>query len=148
FENEAASWGMPTLDHQTAVQNAIKGWIDDGTPEQQHRKNMLSDATLTGIGAAFAIKDGKQYIFIVQDFGGPCPGETGQTPPKPGQQCPDGTTGTFPNCVPIPVPAQNPPNLIIQKEPGPCVNGPGDTVQCQFTITVINTGQGDFNGSL
>src|SRR5262245_9877170 len=29
FENEAASWGSPTLDHATAIRNAINGWIDD-----------------------------------------------------------------------------------------------------------------------
>src|SRR5262249_41354720 len=40
------------------------------------------------------------------------------------------------------------PNLLITKQPGVCAIGPGDTVQCPFTITVTNTGPGDFNGPL
>src|SRR5262249_15405661 len=40
------------------------------------------------------------------------------------------------------------PNLIISKQAGACTLGPGDTVQCPFTITVRNVGQGDFNGPL
>src|SRR5262249_57180238 len=40
------------------------------------------------------------------------------------------------------------PNLIIEKQAGACTLGPGDTVQCPFTITVRNIGQGAFNGPL
>src|SRR5215813_2816078 len=141
-ENEAGSWSQPTLLPAEAVENAIVGWTTEVPPNDGHLRNILSDATLTGVGAAIVTMGGRQFILIVQDFSRPCPGETGTTTPPP-------TPPTTPPPTPptTPPPAEQP-NLVIDKQAGPCALGPGDTVQCPFTITVTNIGQGDFNGPL
>src|SRR5262249_55891832 len=141
-ENEAGSWRQPTLLPDEAVENAIVGWTTEVPPNDGHLRNILSDATLTGVGAAIVTMGGRQFILIVQDFRRPCPGETGTTTPPP-------TPPTTPPPTPptTPPPAEQP-NLVIDKQAGPCALGPGDTVQCPFTITVTNIGQGDFNGPL
>src|SRR5262249_3693624 len=103
-------------------------WTNEVPPKDGHLRTILSDATLTGVGAATVTRNGQVYFLIVQDFSTPCPGETGQTEP-----------------LPLPPPADQ---LVIDKHAGPCALGAGDTVQCPFTITVRNIGQGAFNGPL